>query len=386
MRPASWILGLSALVALALPAGTAAGPLTPNTEITGAPDGTTAETSASFRFRATLPAARFECRLDGGAWRECASPTTYSGLGQGGHRFEVRAFDLLGEPDPSPAVHLWTIVAAPPPPRPPPPPPSTGTRLASFETGFGEIDGRSTGGSDTLDLSVERAYDGIRSIKVSHRAGGAYARGWYGVDWPVGTEAWYGAAFFIPDTAAVAYADLLRWDNYADQGAGGDVGGVEVHHGTAYMMRQDYNGNNFAVLGNQFGLPAGRWFFMEVHQRLSAVGGQALSEVYIDGAKVTSSVQANSRGRPIRNFRFGYVYADGPDSVLYVDRVAAGTGSRDQFRSVSAGRRPAKRRRRCRVRRRGAGRPQASARRRKCAPRTRRGRRGLTTRWRLIQP
>ena len=386
MRLGSCMLGLSALVALALPAGAAAGPLTPNTEITGAPDGTTTESSASFRFRATLPASRFECRLDSGPWTACTSPTTYSALVQGGHRFEVRAFDFLGEADPSPPAHLWTIVAAPPPPPPPPPPPSTGTRLASFETGFGEIDGRSTSESDRLDLSVERAFDGIRSIKVSHRAGGAYARGWYGVDWPVGTEAWYGAAFLIPDTAAVAYADLLRWDNYADQGSGGDVGGVEFHRGSAYLMRQDYNGNNFAVLGNQFALPAGRWFFMEVHQRLSAVGGQALSEVYIDGAKVATSVQANSRGRRIRNVRFGYVYADGPDSILYVDRVAAGTGSRGEFRSVSAGRKPAKRKRRCPVRRRSAGRARVSARKRKCGRRAKRGRGRLTTRWRLIQP
>ena len=49
----------------------------------------------------------FECRLDGGPWARCTSPTTYTGLVGGPHRFEVRLVGLLV--DRTPAVRDWVI-------------------------------------------------------------------------------------------------------------------------------------------------------------------------------------------------------------------------------------------------------------------------------------
>ena len=49
-----------------------------------------ASTTATFAFRAKRR-PRFQCRLDGRAWKSCRSPVAYAGLSAGAHRFRVRA-------------------------------------------------------------------------------------------------------------------------------------------------------------------------------------------------------------------------------------------------------------------------------------------------------
>ena len=82
----------------------------PDTQITGGPGGTVSEPSATFTFAGTdnLTAAAglaFAWRLDGGAFTPFAVATsaTLAGLGSGSHAFEVKARDLAGNEDPSPA-------------------------------------------------------------------------------------------------------------------------------------------------------------------------------------------------------------------------------------------------------------------------------------------
>ncbi len=57
----------------------------------------------------TNEVAAFECRLDGGPFKPCASPQQYDGLNNGLNHFEVRAIDAEGFADPSPAAEDWTI-------------------------------------------------------------------------------------------------------------------------------------------------------------------------------------------------------------------------------------------------------------------------------------
>ncbi len=86
----------------------------PDTTITSAPGSPTSSTSAGFSFTASEGGATFECRLDGGAWGACASPTGFGGLGEGMHVFQVRALDGIGNADATPAMHTWTVdVTAP---------------------------------------------------------------------------------------------------------------------------------------------------------------------------------------------------------------------------------------------------------------------------------
>jgi len=87
----------------------------PNTTITAGPAGTTTSAVATFSFSSTEADSTFQCRMDAGAWKTCASPHTFSGLGEGNRTAEIRAVDPAGNPDPSPASRSWTILDLHPP-------------------------------------------------------------------------------------------------------------------------------------------------------------------------------------------------------------------------------------------------------------------------------
>ena len=88
----------------------------------GGADGTPPETTidaatitgdhARMTFSASEAGARFDCQLDGGGFHACASPAEYTGLAVGFHTFAVRATDLAGNADPTPAVQTFSVTAA----------------------------------------------------------------------------------------------------------------------------------------------------------------------------------------------------------------------------------------------------------------------------------
>jgi hypothetical protein len=91
-------------------------PTPPETSIVLAPPATTELTTATFTFSSDQPAAEFECSLDGSAFADCEPPVELTGLALGEHSFSVRAADVNGLVDPSPATHTWTVEAPAPPP------------------------------------------------------------------------------------------------------------------------------------------------------------------------------------------------------------------------------------------------------------------------------
>lgn len=93
----------------------------PETSLTSAPESPTLSTSATFVFGGadtTSGIQGFECSLDGESFGACASPRTFTGLSVGSHSLSVRAVDMAGNTDATPAVHGWTIL--PPPDTTPP--------------------------------------------------------------------------------------------------------------------------------------------------------------------------------------------------------------------------------------------------------------------------
>lgn len=94
----------------------------PDTTITSAVDGngapvqnsgTTLSTSIQFTFTGTssVGVAGFECSLDGGIFSHCTSPTGFNNLAAGvQHNFQVRAVDISGNRDPTPATFVWDIL------------------------------------------------------------------------------------------------------------------------------------------------------------------------------------------------------------------------------------------------------------------------------------
>ena len=82
--------------------------VTPETSLaTSGPSGTVASTSAEFEFSSN-ESGTFSCTLDG-VTVGCGSPKSYSGLSQGPHTFTVRARDVAGNDDPTPASRTWTV-------------------------------------------------------------------------------------------------------------------------------------------------------------------------------------------------------------------------------------------------------------------------------------
>jgi polysaccharide lyase-like protein len=184
--------------------------------------------------------------------------------------------------------------------------PAAVARVGGFESGgFGEFDWHASA-NGSLTVSGERAYEGARSAKASsYGSGNQYQRVWYDVAWGEGTDVWYGMALYIPRLSDWCWWTPARWDNYRSYGGGGDVGGLRIEQGRLYLDKGTYAGQRPLI--GPVAIPEGRWFWVEVHQRLSAGAGSALSELYLDGVKVGSSTAANTNGRPIDTIRYGNV-------------------------------------------------------------------------------
>jgi ELWxxDGT repeat protein len=92
----------------------------PETTIDSGPanGATTSEATATFTFSSSEAGSTFECRTDGGGFSACTSPQTVDPLDVGQHTFEVRATDVVGNTDPTPASRTFTreATSTPPPP------------------------------------------------------------------------------------------------------------------------------------------------------------------------------------------------------------------------------------------------------------------------------
>jgi hypothetical protein len=87
----------------------------PDTTITSGPTGATSDNTPAFAFTASEANSVFECRVDSGSWADCTSPWTTSALSDGAHSASVRATDVAGNTDASPATRSFTVGTAPPP-------------------------------------------------------------------------------------------------------------------------------------------------------------------------------------------------------------------------------------------------------------------------------
>ncbi len=82
----------------------------PVTAITSNPSNPATTGAAAFTYSASEPGATFECKLDAGAFASCAAAgQSYAALADGAHTFAVRARDVAGNVDGSPATYAWTI-------------------------------------------------------------------------------------------------------------------------------------------------------------------------------------------------------------------------------------------------------------------------------------
>jgi len=85
----------------------------PETTIVAKPPTPSDSQAATFGFTSNEDGAGFECKLDAGAFVECGTPTSYSGLADGAHTFSVRAVDGTGNVDTTPASYSWQVDTPP---------------------------------------------------------------------------------------------------------------------------------------------------------------------------------------------------------------------------------------------------------------------------------
>ncbi len=82
----------------------------PMTAITKGAPKATEKTKLKFKFRSDEEGSTFECKLDKNRWKPCPSPKTVKRLDDGRHKFQVRATDLAGNVDPTPAKDRFKVV------------------------------------------------------------------------------------------------------------------------------------------------------------------------------------------------------------------------------------------------------------------------------------
>ncbi|NMO15162.1 hypothetical protein HPC49_05895 [Pyxidicoccus fallax] len=81
----------------------------PETGIASGPPLTGAPATATFDFFANETNVFYDCALDGGAFARCADPVTFANLAPGEHVLQVRARDLAGNQDATPAAYAWRV-------------------------------------------------------------------------------------------------------------------------------------------------------------------------------------------------------------------------------------------------------------------------------------
>jgi RHS repeat-associated protein len=84
----------------------------PDTVIVSGPSGTVTSVKQTFNFASTEAGGGYECSIDGGAYAACTPPKVYT-LNDGSHTFKVRATDIAGNVDATPAERTFTVSQPP---------------------------------------------------------------------------------------------------------------------------------------------------------------------------------------------------------------------------------------------------------------------------------
>ena len=144
--------GASDLFIRRYPAGTGS----PQTTITSGPSGTTRDTTPTYRFSSARTDTRFQCRIDIGVWKSCATGWTPR-LADGRRVIAVRAVDAGGRIDPTPSTRTITVDSRGRPPRP-------GDRSATPGAAAQQVlnDLREPGSSSWLQPGHKSGHTGLR--------------------------------------------------------------------------------------------------------------------------------------------------------------------------------------------------------------------------------
>ena len=134
----------------------------PETSITSGPPVSTTSRSARLEFASDEAGSTFACRLDDGNWTGCVSPMDYEALATGPHTFEVRAGDVAGNSDETPATWAWTVEDDIVPSAPEPVEPSTGSVIGTPAPAAIGLLATTDATPPALDVRVKRRQRAVR--------------------------------------------------------------------------------------------------------------------------------------------------------------------------------------------------------------------------------
>jgi Big-like domain-containing protein len=134
------------------------------------PANPTSSSSASFSFTSAETGVSFQCRLDGAAFSTCTSPTSYAGLTDGSHTFQVKAVDAATNQSAA-TSYPWVVDTTAPTVA------VNFTAAGAFYNNAGFNGGCSTPSGDFCGTAAD-AGTGLSTVKVSIRRGaGSYWNG-----------------------------------------------------------------------------------------------------------------------------------------------------------------------------------------------------------------
>jgi subtilisin-like proprotein convertase family protein len=81
----------------------------PDTLLVGKKPSSSTKTSAKVKFSSSETGSTFQCKLDGGKYKTCTSPTKVKNLKIGKHKLFVRAIDAAGNVDATPLKYKWRV-------------------------------------------------------------------------------------------------------------------------------------------------------------------------------------------------------------------------------------------------------------------------------------
>ncbi|HEU5101196.1 MAG TPA: Ig-like domain-containing protein, partial [Roseiflexaceae bacterium] len=263
---------------------------TPDTTIDSGPTGTVTSTSADFTFSANEAGSTFACSLDGAAFSACSSPTSYSGLVDGGHTFQVRATDAAGNTDASPASQTWTVSTG-----------SSGTTLFS--------DGFESGDFSPWSL-VKTGGDGSATVQNSIVKTGSFAA-------HLSATTSTGSYAYIRQALDTAQTDVTVTGDFqllAEGVSGANVPFFRLFDSSGTRLislyRQNLSGNKLYIQinGTNYSttgfLPLNTWAQLSVHVVTAGTGASTV-QVYLDGTQIYGTSTASLGSTGVLNMQVG---------------------------------------------------------------------------------